>query len=75
MKVILYSNHCPCCAHLESALTDAGIPFEIVTDTRLMLEKGFTSVTMLEVDDQTMNYPAALKWLRERTKTHASYQV
>lgn len=75
MKVILYSNHCPCCAHLESALTDAGIPFELVTDTRLMLEKGFSSVPMLEADGQTKNYPAALKWLRERTKTHAHHQV
>lgn len=75
MKVILYSNHCPCCAHLESALTDAGIPFELVTDTRFMLEKGFSSVPMLEADGQTMNYPAALKWLRERTKTHANHQV
>ncbi len=75
MKVILYSNHCPCCAHLESALTDAGIPFELVTDTRLMLEKGFSSVPMLEADGQTITYPAALKWLRERTETHANHQV
>lgn len=75
MKVILYSNHCPCCAHLESSLTDAGIPFELVTDTRLMLEKGFSSVPMLEANGKTMNYPAALKWLRERTKTHANHQV
>lgn len=75
MSVTLYTNHCPCCKHLEKCLQQAGIPFDHVDDTDLMLRKGFTSVPMLESDGQIMNYAAALKWLQERTITHASNQV
>lgn len=75
MKVTLYATHCPCCELLERSLREADIAFEQVTDTQIMLEKGFTSVPMLDVDGQMMNYPAALKWLRERTAIHASHQV
>ena len=41
----------------------------MVDDLRLMLEMGLTTMPMLETKDMMMNYPAALKWLEERTKT------
>lgn len=70
MRVILYSNHCPCCDHLEAMLKAENVPFEQVTDVDLMLQRGFKTVPMLEVDGKTMDYPAALAWLRERTDFH-----
>ena len=35
-----------------------------------MLGLGITHLPMLRVDDDLMNYPAALAWLKERTNAH-----
>lgn len=71
MRVILYSNHCPCCEVLAAALNKAAITYETVSDTEQMLAMGLTHLPMLSVDGNMMNYPAALAWLKERTETHA----
>ncbi len=71
MRVILYSNHCPCCEVLESRLKAASISHETVTDTTQMLAMGMTRLPMLSVDGDMLNYPAALAWLRERTEPNA----
>lgn len=65
---ILYSNHCPCCEVLTQALDAAGVQYETVTDTSRMLSMGITHLPMLSVDGEMLNYPAALAWLKERTK-------
>ena len=70
MKVIFYTNHCPCCEVLKAKLVEANISFEIMSDTDAMLKMGITHLPMLSVDGYMMNYPAALAWLRERTKPH-----
>ena len=69
MSVVLYTNHCPCCEVLESRLKAADIRYRVVDDVRMMLEMGLTTMPMLETKDMMMNYPAAMKWLEERTKT------
>ena len=66
MQVILYSNHCPCCEVIRQQLTACRIPHEVVTDTQLMLDLGMTHLPMLRVGEELMNYPAALRWLKER---------
>ena len=67
MKVIFYTNHCPCCEVLRAKLVDAGVSFEIVSDVDQMLAMGITHLPMLSVDNEMMNYPAALMWVKERT--------
>ena len=69
MSVVLYTNHCPCCEVLESRLKAVGIRYRVVDDVRMMLEMGLTTMPMLETDEMMMNYPVAMKWLEERTKT------
>lgn len=49
--VNLYSTHCPKCFVLESKLNDKGIPYKIITDTELMLKKGFNLMPILEVNN------------------------
>ena len=66
----LYSNHCPCCEVLSKELRSAGIPFTAFTDTDQMLSMGFTHLPMLDVDGQLLNYPDALKWIKERKNSH-----
>ena len=67
MRIILYSNHCPCCEILKSQLDAAGVAYRVITDTDQMLAMGLTHLPMLSVDGMMMNYPAALAWLKERT--------
>lgn len=62
-KVILYSNKCPQCRVLEAKLKEKGIEYQEINDIYLMIEKGFMSMPMLEVDETIMNFAQALKWV------------
>ncbi len=66
--ITLYSNHCPCCEVLTRALDVAGVEYETVSDASHMLSMGITHLPTLSVDGEMLNYPAALAWLKERTK-------
>lgn len=66
MKIILYSNNCPQCNILKSKLDNAKFEYEICSDTKLMLSKGFKSVPILEVDNIIMTFSQSLNWLKER---------
>ena len=68
MNVILYSTNCPKCEVLEKKLGDSKIQYEVVTDEDLMIEKGFSSAPMLEVDDTVMDFGKAMKWLKQVNK-------
>lgn len=63
MKVILYTTGCPKCRVLKNRLEAHGIKFTIETDEDAMIEKGFVSAPMLEVDDKAMNYIDAMNWV------------
>lgn len=65
MKVILYSTHCPKCSVLESKLKEKNIEFKEVNDQQIMLDKGFMSAPMLEVDGEILKYADAMKWVSE----------
>lgn len=65
MSVILYTTHCPKCLVLEKKLASKNIEFEEITDSELMLKKGFTMVPVLEVDDKTMEFKEANIWINE----------
>ena len=66
MDVTLWSTNCPKCNVLKSKLEQKGIKFELVEDADKMIEKGFMSAPMLEVDGSVMNFPDAMKWVMER---------
>lgn len=66
MLVILYSTHCPKCEILEKKLNSKNIDFETCTDTKIMTDKGFTTVPKLEVNGTTMDFAEANKWVNEQ---------
>ena len=66
MKVVLYSTHCPKCTVLEAKLKNKNIRFEEVNDENLMIEKGFMSVPVLEVDGKIMNFKVANDWINRQ---------
>ena len=65
MNVVLYSTNCPKCMVLEKKLGLSGIDYQLVTDEDVMIEKGFTSAPVLEVDGEVMDFGAAVRWVNE----------
>ena len=65
MQVILYTTHCPKCKVLETKLKQKAIDFEIIDDENAMIDKGFMSAPMLEVDEKVMDFSAAINWTKE----------
>ncbi len=64
-NIIFYSTHCPKCNILKQKLDEKNINYIECNDTDLMLEKGFRSAPMLEVDGNIMDYFEAIKWVKE----------
>ena len=66
MSLVLYSTDCPKCKVLEKKLNDKEITFDIVKDVDVMLEKGFMSAPMLEVDGVEMDFKRAIEWVNNK---------
>lgn len=63
MDIVLYSTGCPKCRILESKLNQNGIKYNLVDNEDVMIEKGFMSAPMLEIDGNVMNFTEAMKWV------------
>ena len=66
MSVKLYSTNCPKCKVLETKLKRKNIPYSIVTDVNLMIEKGFKQAPILEVDGEFKDFKEANTWVEEQ---------
>lgn len=62
-NIILYTAHCPKCNILEKKLISKNINFKINEDLEEMINKGFTSAPMLEVDGEIYDYKQAVNWV------------
>ena len=62
-NVVFYTIHCPACNVLKKKLDAKGIQYQEITDKQVMLEKGFTSMPMLEVNGQVYDFAGARKWV------------
>lgn len=65
MRVTLYSTGCPQCKVLEQKLKDAGIDFEVSNEIEKIVEMGFMTAPVLEVDEKYMNFSAARQWVEK----------
>ena len=63
MNIVLYSTKCPKCKILETKLNQKNMEYTEVNDVDLMLEKGFATVPMLEVNGEVMDFKAANDWI------------
>ena len=66
MDAILYTTHCPKCVVLEKKLNAAGIEFKTEEDVDKMIEKGYMSAPILEVDGETMDFGKAVEWVNSK---------
>lgn len=64
----LYSTHCPKCVVVETKLNQLQIPFELITDTDIVIETGnahgIDSAPILEVDGNFYNFSQAINYLK-----------
>lgn len=66
MSVVLHSTHCPKCKVLELKLKQKNINFEENNDVEIMVQKGFKSAPVLEVDGVVYNFKEAVDWIGEQ---------
>ena len=66
MNIVLYSTHCPKCKVLEMKLKQKNIGFEEINDVDIMVEKGFKSAPVLEVNDVAYGFKEAVEWIKEQ---------
>lgn len=66
MNIILYSTKCPKCKVLEAKLKQGNIGFEEINDVDLMVQKGFKSAPILEVDGVAYGFKEAVEWIKEQ---------
>lgn len=61
MSVTLFSTNCPMCKVLKKKLDDKQIQYELIDDTKIMLDKGFLSAPQLQVGDSVYDFNSARK--------------
>lgn len=66
MNIILYSTKCPKCKVLEAKLKQSNIEFEEINDVNLMVQRGFKSAPVLEVDGVAYDFKKAVEWIKEQ---------
>lgn len=66
MNIVLFSTGCPKCRVLKAKLEQSSIEYKENNDVDFMLEKGFTTVPVLEVDGIVYNFKEAVKWIEEQ---------
>ena len=66
MEIVLHSTHCPKCNVLKTKLEQKNIEFKENNDVKLMMQKGFTSAPMLEIDNIIYDFKEAVKWIGEQ---------
>ena len=65
-NIVLYSTNCPKCNVLMKKLQQSGIDFDLVEDADVMIQKGFMSAPILEVDGNAMDFMSAINWVNGR---------
>lgn len=64
----LYTNNCPKCKILKQKLDEKGFQYEVSNDMNLLINKGYKTVPILEVEDIYMTYIEAVNWIKEQNQ-------
>lgn len=62
-KIILYSNNCPRCKILKKKLDDNKINYEIIDNVDIMIDKGLSTVPVLEINGRMLDFKEAVEWV------------
>lgn len=61
--IILYSTGCPRCKVLETKLNQKNVDYTICDSVEEMFKKGISTVPCLDVEGETLDFSAAVKWV------------
>lgn len=61
----LYSNGCPRCKKLKEELDKFNAKYNTSNDFSVIINAGFKTVPVLEVNNEFLGYDNALKYIRE----------
>ena len=64
-KIILYSNNCPRCKILKRKLDDNKINYEVVDNVDIMIDKGLSTVPVLEINGRMLDFKEAVEWVNK----------
>lgn len=64
--ITLYSTGCPKCQILKKKLDTKGINYTIITDVNAMLAKGLNLMPILQVNEQLLDFAAAVDWVNKQ---------
>lgn len=64
-KLLVYTIGCPKCKELEELFQEKNIKYDTCKDIKLMIEKGFEYVPMVEIGDKIYNFEQTKKWVEE----------
>lgn len=59
----LFSNNCPKCIILKSKLDDKGLEYEKSDNMQELIDLGFKTVPVLEVDGEYMEFSKAVQYV------------
>ena len=65
MSMTLYTTGCPQCKVLETLMNNKSLHYNKITNEEEMIAKGIMSAPMLEIDGELLNYPQAMKYVKE----------
>lgn len=66
IMITLYSTGCPRCNVLKQKLDSKNIEYTVVNDVDIMTEKGISTVPVLEVNGQLLQFKEAVDWVNGR---------
>lgn len=66
MQVILYSTGCPKCNVLKAKLDNKNIKYDVVSNVDIIMSKGISTVPVLEIDGQLLEFKKSVDWVNER---------
>lgn len=61
-KPLIYTTGCPKCRALEKLFQAKGIEYEVCTDIKIMIEKGFEYAPQMEFKGKIYDKDAAEEW-------------
>lgn len=65
MKVVFYSTNCPKCNVLKTKLDQKGVDYETSYDIQPVIDHGFMSAPVLQIEDEWLDFSSAIKRVNE----------
>lgn len=64
--VVVYSTGCPKCQILKKKLEEKDIEFTECSDVQKMLGLGITTVPVMEIDGNLMDFKSSVEWVNNQ---------